>query len=469
MITISRLYRGILIAAIAMALGACSSDKNNDTQPKTAADAKTTTDSSVSTSTASASTGAVGTSSTDPDTGLKLGNIVARPIYGEASMAAIEKVGPDVEIALNKADNGDVQGAIASLNTITQKEPKAFIAYYDLALLYERQNNLSSARKALSDALKAEPRYTQALLELVRMDIRNGDPARALSTANQQLVAHPEVFSNNYAKLEAMIADKQYDETITTARTLLKKDEANARLRYYIAYAEFERGRYRLAEFIIGESLDIDPDDPEAIFLKARIHDALSEDDVSLVPGIASELDRVLELNPDHFEALWMRGNIYYEASNYKKAEEFYRRMVALSPTTSGGYINLANTLKTLDRGPEARDLLNKAKELDPENGLVDFSLGTLYLNTELIKLPGLTDMERLRMAREQFVNAQNHWSNKDDIALAKGYIQTTDDAIETLQALIDAEALFNSSGGEGESSGDAGSGDSGGDSFKVD
>ncbi len=462
MITLNRLYRGILIILLSCAAFGCS-DKNKDNQSKTAADAAKSGTSSTASSSTTAADKVSKASYTDAATGLKLGNVVARTIYNDDSMAAINRVGSDIDVALGKADDGDVNGAITMLNMITDKEPKAFIAYYDLGLLYERQNNLPSARKALGDALKAEPKYTQALLELVRIDIRNGDPDRALSTANHFLVQYPDVFTNNYAKLEAMIAAKQYDETIALARGLLKKDEANARLRYYIAYAEFERGRYRLAEFIIGESLEIDPEDPEALFLKIRIHDALSEDDVSLVPGIAAQLDHVLELNPYHLEALWMRGVIYYEASNYAKAEEYFREMVALSPRNVGGYINLANTLKTLNRGPEAQELLYKARDLEPENGLVDFSLGTLYLNIELIKLPGISDMERLKLAREQFVNAQNHWTNSDDIALAKGYIQTTDDAIETLQAMIDAEALFNQSSGGGDS------GSSKNDSFKVD
>ena len=140
---------------------------------------------------------------------------------------------------------------------------------------------------------------------------------------------------------------------------------------------------------------------------------------------------------------------IYYEASNYAKAEEYFKHIIELNPSTVGAYINLANTYKTVDRGPEAETLLKKAKELDPHDGLVDFALGTLYLNTELIKLPGMNDMDRLHLARTQFENAQKNWTSKDDITLAKGYIKTTDDAIETLQAMLDAEALFGSSSEE--------------------
>ena len=49
---------------------------------------------------------------------------------------------------------------------------------------------------------------------------------------------------------------------------------------------------------------------------------------------------------------------------------------------------------------------------------------------------------------------------------LAKGYIRTTDDAIETLQAALDAEALFGSFSESGEE--EAGAGESG-ETLRVD
>ena len=447
----------LLVAALLLSFGACASKDKSD-EPKTAA--------SVDTSKSSKSDSGSSTRKQDRSKGkefkvdapVNLAKTVVRPKYGEVAMKAVDDSATDVENALEQADNGETSLAITSLNATIKKYPKSFIAHYDLGILYERKSDDIQARGAYRSALNVEPNFTPALIQLVRLEIRNGNISGANSLADQYIKDNPKAFDHNYAKIEVLIANKDYDEAINMCRSLLQKDEANATLRYYLAATEFERGRYRLAEFIIGESLEIDPNDPEALFMRARIHDALSEEDVSLVPSIAADLDRVIELNPDHLEALWMRGVIYYEASNYRKAEEYFRAMIDLSPKTVSGYINLANTLKTLDRGPEAEKLLKQAKTLEPENGLVDFSLGTLYLNTELIKLPGIKEMDRLKTARVQFENAEKHWTSKDDIELAKGYIRTTDDAIETLQAMIDAEALFNSS-----------SSDSSSDDFKVD
>lgn len=466
----------VFIPVAILLLAGCASNKDGNSSAKTAATQNTASSGASSSQKSSSSTGNSASDDSDfssissysVDGPASMGKSINRPSYGAVAMKAVDDSANDVEDALELADTGKTAAAISSLKVTTAKYPNSFIAHYDLGILYERQSDDATARACYKEALKAEPSFTPALIQLVRLDIRNNNVEGAKATADQYIAANPEAFDHNYAKIEALIANKEFDTAISMCRALLKKDEANATLRYYIAATEYERGRYRLAEFIIGESLEIDPNDPEALFMRARIHDALSQEDVSLVPSIASDLDKVIELNPDHLEALWMRGVIYYEASNYKKAEQYFRAMIDLSPKTVSGYINLANTLKTLDRGPEAEKLLKQAKALDPKNGLVDFSLGTLYLNIELIKLPDMKDMDRLKLARVQFENAQNNWTSKDDIALAKGYIRTTDDAIETLQAMLDAEALFGASSSSSDENTDFKVDDSGAD-FMVD
>lgn len=446
----SRTYSKYLIAAllsVGIAAG-CAGDKNKETN--TAASVSKTSAQSTAKSGYSGVKSSVSASADNSAEAAEKSYVpapkVERIVY---NFSKVDGTANDVEMALRAAENGNVDTAVSMLQRTSSKSSEAFLAHYNLGVMYERQLNTSGARQAYEAALNAEPKFTPALIQLVRLDIREGNPSAGISKANSYITSNPDVFEHNYAKLEGLIAAKQYDEAISLISSLLKRDEANGKLRYYLAMTEFSRGRYRLAEFIVGEALEIIPDDADALFLRARIHEALSVDDVGLIPGIAATLDRVLELNPDHLEALWMRGVIYYEASNYAKAEEYFKHIIELNPSTVGAYINLANTYKTVDRGPEAETLLKKAKELDPHDGLVDFALGTLYLNTELIKLPGMNDMDRLHLARTQFENAQKNWTSKDDITLAKGYIKTTDDAIETLQAMLDAEALFGSSSEE--------------------
>lgn len=349
----------------------------------------------------------------------------------------------DIENALAKIHKGDNAGAITALENVAKKSPKAFLAQHNLGILYEHNQDEAKARQAYTAALVAEPKYTPSLMNLVRIDIRKGDVNAALQTAERYVSKTPDAFEHNYPHLEALIANQRYDVVTTEVRRLLKIDEANAKLRYYLALNEFSRKQYHLADFILNESLGIEAEDPEALFLRARIYDALSAEEITLVPKISETLDHVIRIDPYHSEALWMRGIIYYEANSLEQAEDHFRRVLALNPALADSYINLGNVLKTQNRGPEAEKNLLRAKELAPKNGLVDFSLGMLYLSTETIDLPAVKDMDRLKIARKNFQDAEKNWSNRDDIALAKRYIKTTDDAIETLQTMLDAEAFF--------------------------
>ena len=365
--------------------------------------------------------------------------------YNTESVNENQKVASDIENALRYVNNGDKDAALRTLDSAAQKSPKAFLVPYNKGLIYEWSGNNNAALSAYEAALKLEPKFSPALQNLVRLQIEMGNASNAYNVANTYVNNYPDAFDHNLAKIEAMIALSRYDDAVVEARRLLKIDEANPQLRYEIALAEYKRNRLNLAEFVVGEALEIDPDYVDALFLKASIHSKLSAHEPTYATGLAGELDRVLELQPNHIEALWMRGIIYYEASDYTNAEATFRKVISIAPNLAQGYINLANVLKTANKGPEAEKLLQKAEELSPNNPEVDFSFGTLYLSTEIIQLPGVDDLDRLNKAKARFQAAVSHTTDKAEIKLFNGYIRTTDDAIEALVAMREAEELFSS------------------------
>ena len=100
--------------------------------------------------------------------GKKLGNNVARTVY---NVDAIDAASTDIENALATASQGNVPAAIVALQNIAKKNPKAFLAHYNLGILQERQHDDAAARAAYEAALNAEPNFSPALMQMVRMDI----------------------------------------------------------------------------------------------------------------------------------------------------------------------------------------------------------------------------------------------------------------------------------------------------------
>ncbi len=434
-----RKYCVALAMTLVCALSACSGDKNKESE--TAADAAEKAASEVKPGENATTLDAANvTSKVDEPEAPK--EIKALADY-EIGLAANQRIAADLADAQKQAEAGDKVKAIQTLEAAEKKEPKAFLAPFNKALIYEWSGQSYAAENAYMSALRAEPHFSPALENYVRLKVATGDAIGAYNMASNYVVNYPDAFDHNVARIEAMIGLKKYDEAILEARRLLKIDEANPRLRYEIANAEFQRGRYNLAEFVVKESLEIDPDNVDALFLLAKIHSKLSETDSTYAATIASELDKVLTKQRYHAEALWMRGVIFYQQNEFAKAEKTFRMLLDISPNLVEAHINLANVLKTLNRGPEAETLLNKAATMAPADPEVDFAFGTLYLNVENIQLPDIDELVRLQTARTYFESAASKTSDKAEIKIYKGYIRTTDDAIDALKAMREAAELF--------------------------
>lgn len=84
---------------------------------------------------------------------------------------------------------------------------------------------------------------------------------------------------------------------------------------------------------------------------------------------INRELDRALELNPNHADALAARGGMYRQlpwvlGGSLDKAAEYLSRAVALDPDACGARIELAETYRDMGHPERGVPLLEKAVEV---------------------------------------------------------------------------------------------------------
>ena len=352
----------------------------------------------------------------------------------------------DIRHAIELAEEGNVEAAIRQLEKVIANDPSAFLAAYNLALMYERVGEYDKANATYRNCLAAEPTYSQALLNLVRLELREGK--NALYTANNYIEKNPDIFEYQYAKLEALLGSGKDEEAIDIIRRLLKTDEASTRLRYYMALAEFHKKRYELSLYALQQALSITNEDPEIYFLLALVQ--LKFDNTI---GAQEAIIKALNLRPDYLEALWVKGIIDYETRNTDEAEAIFRKMVMQNPTLPEAYLNLGNVLKTQRKGDEAEEYLKKAEALSPKSGDVKFALGALYLNIDPLPLKSISGMDRLNLAKRYFQDAQSLMTTKADKATAKDMINKTDKAIQILQAEQEAaelESAFSDESGDG-------------------
>lgn len=81
-----------------------------------------------------------------------------------------------------------------------------------------------------------------------------------------------------------------------------------------------------------------------------------------------ADLENVLRLNPQHYEANFNIGGLYFDAKNYDKAANFYQKAVAVNPKSDNGFYRLAETYQQMGMKNAALQNCKKALQINPNN-----------------------------------------------------------------------------------------------------
>jgi len=87
---------------------------------------------------------------------------------------------------------------------------------------------------------------------------------------------------------------------------------------------------------------------------------------------------QVLEIEPDHADALHLRGLIFQQVNQHEEAVALIGRAAELAPDTAFYRVNLANSLIALGRSEDAANSLRAAIAADPNLADAHYNLGNL-------------------------------------------------------------------------------------------
>jgi tetratricopeptide (TPR) repeat protein len=228
---------------------------------------------------------------------------------------------------------GDLETAERALDQALRIAPGYADLHFQQACLLLRRQRRADGRRELAAALKINPRYVAARVELALLDAREGLLGEALETfrrlGEDQRIEEPRTFHQGLKSLEradwdeagallkqalkvsdtrvedaihnfhAMMAQGHPDRALQVLREAVHRNEGYADLHYLLGTAELEQGHLDDALASLARALELHPDYHAARVQFARTLEALGD------PTQATEqVALVLEVDAEHPQAL---------------------------------------------------------------------------------------------------------------------------------------------------------------------
>lgn len=334
--------------------------------------------------------------------------------YAIAKLTQAGQLAPqngDIFINLGNAYRKAKDGGQAVANYIKALPSQPAIAYYRMARIYETQRNWDVFTENLDKAIEKDPKFAPAYQSLYFYNLLyKKDFTKASELANKIVAVSDPSVENEYFKAQTSYLQKQYDQAIATANTIISQagDKANPRVYRLIAYSELEKGDTAAAKsavdqlFAKAKEEDIvvpdytlkatvyaksNPEQVVSIYMEGMGADTSFRNKVLILQEAiqwaetnnmkVQEADLKLalyDINPDRNPAsLIMIGIPYYQGGQYKKADSVFQQYSKAFPDSVYGYLWSARALARIDSTmkdglamPQYEQLLRVA-EMDKE------------------------------------------------------------------------------------------------------
>ncbi|MBN4075261.1 tetratricopeptide repeat protein, partial [Gammaproteobacteria bacterium AH-315-E17] len=261
-------------------------------------------------------------------------------------------------------EDGNYRDAMEQFEIIVNQDPQDFEMLYSLALISVEANQLSSARNYFQRLLVNEQRLDDAHYYLALISDEENNPAQAIDHylrvdgGNNYLVS-----LRNY--MELMIEQDRHAEASDHLRQVrLRRPEINNTLLALEGGLLLDAEEYYSAFTFLSRAISNNPNDTQLIQLRTLVSQEL--DDFAL---LELDLRSIMRLNPNNPSAFNTLGYYLTDQTNrYSEAKDLIDRAIELSPNDPAIIDSLGWVQFKLGMYEEAKINLERAFELFPDH-----------------------------------------------------------------------------------------------------
>jgi tetratricopeptide (TPR) repeat protein len=270
-----------------------------------------------------------------------------------------------------------------------------FLAAYNLGVVNERQGAYDKSVKRYFQALQLNADFSPALINLARLYLRQNRPADAERLIQKFVEQRPDNLGHRAAALEVALNKGAYEDVITKAKEILRKDERHVDAMYALAQANFQLGRFELARSVIDRAVELNKTRADLFNLYGSTELKLNNK-----AGAMVNYRKAVELRPQYPEARNNLGVLYHDARDFQSAAAQFEEAIRVYPDFKEAFLNLGNAYKGMKRYKDSENAFKRSVEIDDNFADGHFNLAILYLDSDV---PGMDPIARLQKSIDVF------------------------------------------------------------------
>ncbi len=264
--------------------------------------------------------------------------------------------------------SGHSENAPPLLHKVLLAHPDNAEALYLSSVLETEDGDFTQARQHLERSVALNPGDAKAQMALGNVLARFQDLQGAKEHFEKAIaldVPDPEVHYDLAKVLQSLGEGNQAQQELRTYQQLKKAqaDRTEAAGKAEVGDEAMAAGDAAKAVALYRAALASNPDEPLLSYKLSRALDKTND-----VAGEKAALLRAIQLDPDLAEAQNQMGYLTIREGDATAAEAYFRAAVHASPSYVSAWINLAATLASEGKSPDAKDAVDHALAIDPSN-----------------------------------------------------------------------------------------------------
>lgn len=227
-------------------------------------------------------------------------------------------------------------------------DPKHVDANFLLGSLLLRQGLSKQATQCFEATLALSPNFEPALMELARLQEGASDFESALAAYNRIISNHSPNCDARIGQVKMFLALERWQDALDAVLSHVKADESHM-LRVYQALAMQRLKRNDEASVIVDQVLQQQPNNVEALQVKATILSALGQYQAAL-----PIYQLAIAINPHFASAMSDAGAIYAKQGDFDQALSLYARAIEAQPDHADALYNYSTAFLHMGQCQEA-------------------------------------------------------------------------------------------------------------------